>query len=90
MVLSSLVGGSDYQEIIALNLDAFLMFGDMSRQQSFFVTILDDPLFELDEIFTLELQYDPFALDPPPSNLILRPDIATIEILDNDSKIGIT
>ena len=86
--LNSLAGGSDYQEIIALNLDVFLTFDDFFRQRSFDVTILDDSLFELDvEDFTLELRFDPLALEPPPSNVILRPNISTVEILDDDGKI---
>ena len=31
-VVYSLVGGSDYREIIAMNLDPFLIFDDNSRQ----------------------------------------------------------
>ena len=84
--LNSLAGGSDYQEINALFFDVFLTFDDANRQRSFDVTIIDDPLFELDvEDFTLELRFDPFAFEPP-SNVILSPNISTIEIRDDDSK----
>ena len=48
--------------------------------------ILDDSLLEFDvEDFTLELRFDPFALQVP-SNVILRPNVSTIDILDDDSK----
>jgi hypothetical protein len=64
------------------------MFNETNRRRSFNVTIIDDEYFELDaENFTLELQFDPIALELPPSNLTLHPDIATIEILDDDGKI---
>ena len=87
----SLAGGSDYQKIIALNHDVFLTFNDANRQRSFDVTIIDDSLFEVDiENFALELQFDPFALELPPSNVILRPDVVTVEIIDDESKIRTT
>ena len=80
------VGGSDYRNIIALNFDKILTFDEINRRQSFPVVIIDDPLFELNvEDFTLELRFDPFG--QPPSNVILSPDVATIEILDDDGKI---
>ena len=80
------VGGSDYRNIIALNYDVILTFSDANRRESFPVVIIDDPLFELDvEDFTLELRFDPFG--QPPSNVILSPNVSTIEILDNDGKI---
>ena len=81
--MNSLVGGSDYQDIAALNLDVFLTFNDAFRQRSFVVTIRDDPLFEFDESFTLELGFDPFAFEPP-SNVILHPNTTTIDIIDNE------
>ena len=85
-VVYSLAGGSDYQEINAFALD-YLTFDNENRQQSFNVTIIDDSLFELDvEDFTLELRFDPFE-DPPPSNVILSPNVSTVEILDDDRKI---
>ena len=75
----SLAGGSDYAEINADNFDVFLTF---NNEQSFNVTILDDSLLELDvEDFTLELRFDPFAF--PPSNVILRPNVSSIHILDD-------
>ena len=85
--MNSLVGGSDYQEIIALNLDVLLTFNDANRQRSFHVTIIKDSLFEVDvENFILELRFDPFALELP-SNVILHPDVSAIEILDDDGKL---
>ena len=86
--MNPLVGGSDYQELIALNLDVFLTFDETFRQHPFDVTIIDDSLFEPDvEDFTLELRFDPTALDPPPSNVILNPNVSTVEIIDDDGKI---
>ena len=85
-VVYSLAGGSDYQEINAVALD-YLTFDDANRQQSFDVTIIDDSLFELDvEDFTLELRFDPFVISLP-SNVILHPNVSTVEILDDDRKI---
>ena len=84
-VVYSLAGGSDYEELREDFADVLLTFSDMNRRLSFRVTILDDSLFELDaENFTLELRFDPFS--PQPSNVILRPDVATVDILDDDSK----
>ena len=83
----SLVGGSDYREIRANFFDVFLTFDNFIRQESFDVTIIDDSLFEVDvEEFTLELRFDPFALELP-ANVILSPNVSTVEIIDNDSKI---
>ena len=51
------------------------------------MTIIDDLLCELDgEDFTLELRFDPDAFDSL-SNIILSPNISTIEIIDDDGKI---
>ena len=47
------------------------------------MTLLDDILFEYTEDFDLELRFDPF-LDQPPSGVILRPNVSTICILDDD------
>ena len=86
-VVYSLAGGRDYQEIRANFFYVFLTFDDANRQRSFDVTIIDDSLFELDvEDFTLELRFDPFALEPP-SNVILNPNVSTVKIRDDDSKI---
>ena len=82
-VVYSLAGGSDYREINAVALD-YLTFNDVTRRQSFNVTIIDDPLFELDvEDFTLELRFDPFVISPP-SNVILHPNTTTVDIVDNE------
>ena len=85
---NSLVGGSDYREIRANFIDVLLIFDNENRQLSFDVTIEDDLLFERDvEDFTLELRFNPFALEPPPSNVILSPNVSTVEIIDDDGKI---
>ena len=78
------VGGSDYRNIIAQNFDVILIFDETNRRQSFPVTIIDDSDFEFGaENFTLELRFDPFG--PPPSNVVLRPNVSAIKIQDNDS-----
>ena len=82
-----LVGGSDYQEISAEALDALLTFDSTNHQQSLNVAIIDDSFFELDvEDFMLKLRFDPFE-SPPASNVMLHPNVSTINILDNDGKI---
>ena len=48
------------------------------------MTIIDDIIFEFDESFSLELRFDPNALDPPPSNVILCPNTTTVDIIDNE------
>ena len=79
--MNSLAGGSDYQEISALNLNVLLTFDDANRQRSFDVTIIDDTIVERDESFTLELRFDPFAFDSP-SNIVLSPNTTTVNITD--------
>ena len=84
-VVYSLAGGSDYAELREEFADVFLMFSDTNRQQSFGVTISDDSLFEVDvENFTLELRFDPLVTTP--SNVTLNPYVATVDIIDDDSK----
>ena len=83
--MNSLVGGEDYLEINAAILNVFLTFNEDTRRLPFDVTIKDDLFYELDvEDFTLELRFDPFAA--PPSNVILRPNVSTVNILDDDGK----
>ena len=48
------------------------------------MTIIDDTIFEADENFALELRFDPFALEPPPSNVILCPNTTAVDIIDNE------
>ena len=85
---NSLVGGSDYREIRVDFFDVLLIFDNDNRQLSFSVRIINDSVFECDvEDFTLELRFNPFALDPPPSNVILSINISTVEIRDDDSKM---
>lgn len=77
-----LAGGSDYQSILIS-----LIFDNDNRQLSFEVDILNDLFLESDfEDFTLELRFNTFTLIPPPSNVILSPNISCIEILDDDRK----
>ena len=88
-VVYSLAGGSDYAEIRTDNFDVFLTFDNDNCLGSFSVAILNDSLLELDvEDFTLELRFaiGPVALQRP-SNVILSPNISTVEIVDDDCKI---
>ena len=78
----SLVGGSDYQEIRAEALEAFLSFDNNNRRQSFSVVIIDDQFVEDTESFTLQLRFDPFLTLP--SNVRLSPNLSVVTILDND------
>ena len=85
-IVYSLVGGSDYQEIFAVDLNPFLFFDNNARQQTFSVAITNDSFFEMDvEDFSLELRFNPFGA--PPSNVQLRPNVSVVEILDNDGMI---
>ena len=79
----SLAGGSDYANISAATLQVFLTFDNDNRRQSFDVAILDDNSMEDRETFSLELRFDPFEI-PPPSNVILTPNVSVVTILDND------
>jgi hypothetical protein len=76
---NSLAAGSDYKILPLL----FVTFDNDNRQRSFDVTIIDDSSIEFDEIFIFELRFNPFAFEPP-SNVILSPNITTIDIVDND------
>ena len=40
-------------------------------------------MFEFDESFTLELRFDPSALELP-SDVILSPNTTTVDIIDNE------
>lgn len=47
---------------------------------------MDDSVLEADvEDFMLELRFDPYETQP--SNVVLHPNVSTIEILDDDCKI---
>lgn len=77
-----LVGGSDYQEINAAIRDVFLTFDNINRRRSFNLNIINDSFVDLDvENFTLELKFDSFEI-PPPSNVILSPNISTVHIIE--------
>ena len=81
-VVYSLAGGSDYQEINAVDLN-YLIFDNANRRQSFNVAIMDDQSEEATERFSLELRFDPFEISPP-SDVLLRPNASVITILDDD------
>ena len=50
------------------------------------MTIYDDDQLENIEDFNLELRFDPF-FPAPPSAFVLDPDVATVYIQDDDSKL---
>ena len=50
--------------------------------------IIDDDVAESPESLSIELVYSPFL--PPPSGVILDPNVTTVEILDNDGMLHIT
>ena len=97
LYIYSLAGGSDYEEINATAPEAYLFLDGygIGRQQSFSVTLIDDPFFELDEEnFMLELRVDPFFIIPtfrdlPLFNIILSPNTTTIDIIDNEGIIAL-
>ena len=61
---------------------SFLFFDDTTRDGTFSVFVTDDSSLEDMEYFLLEFQFDPI-----PSNIQLIPDIAVINIVDNDGMI---
>lgn len=63
--------------------DVLITLNEYSRRDFFFVSILDDELFESVEDLNLELKFAPFATSLPPG-VTLNPHIATVNILDND------
>ena len=70
-------------ELNAEAFDVFLTFDDATRREPFDVTIIDDELFEYTKNFDLKLRFDPF-LAQPPSGVILRQNVSSICILDDD------
>ena len=81
------VGGLDYEELNADNIDHVLLhFTGNTSRLSFQVTIIDDEMFESLEEFKLELRFDSFY--PQPSGVKLQPNLSAVYILDNDSTIS--
>ena len=78
-----IAGGSDYEELTALNADVFLPFDDDNRRLMFSVTIIDDDLFESVEEFNMELRFDPFGGVTAPPRVILSPDVSRVRIIDD-------
>ena len=79
------VGGEDYEELTSSNLSIQLNFNDDYRRRCFNVTVINDDVSEQIESFYvyLELGSEPFEST---SSVDLMPDIATINILDDDGK----
>ena len=79
---SSLTGPSDYTPISAINRDIVLMFNNSARRSCFNVTILDDMLFEGNEVFTVQLTPQIISIGTS-QGVSLSPSIATITIIDD-------
>ena len=81
VLILAVVGEQDYAPIDWFNSPLLEPFNDGTRSQCFHVTIIDDDLFELTESFTLMVT---LVNDTQPVRI--SPNVATIEIVDNDGK----
>ena len=83
-MLPLLADGSDYLDrtIPAVSISASAANG-LPREICTFVRIFDDDDYEDIEDFDLLLELDPLTMQ---SGIILRPDISTVCIRDNDGK----
>ena len=87
-MVTLLADGSDYLDrtIPAVRISASIAAatGGLPRETCTFVRIFDDDFYEEDiEDFDILLELDPVIMQP---GVILRPNISTICILDNDGK----
>ena len=87
-MVTLLADGSDYLDrtIPAFNISASTATatGGLPREACTFVRIFDDDFYEEDiKDFDILLELDPLTMQ---SGVILRPNISTICILDNDGK----
>ena len=84
-MVTLLVDESDYLDrtIPVVNISASTATG-LPRETCTFVRIFDDDFYEEDiEDFDIVLELDPLTMQ---SGIILRPNISTICIVDNDGK----
>ncbi len=75
-----IAGESDYVPITVFNSPLVDPFDENTREMSFTVTINDDDLFELTEMFTIMVSTD------DPAIVEITPNVGRITILDNDGK----
>ena len=84
-MITLLADGSDYLDrtLSAVSISASTATG-LPRETCTFVIIFDDDFYEEDiEDFDIVLELDPLTMQ---SGIILRPNISTICIMDNDGK----
>ncbi len=75
-----IAGENDYVPITALNSPLNEPFDENTREMSFTVTIIDDNLFELTEMFTIMVFMEVMG------TMEITPNVGRIIILDNDGK----
>ena len=68
----------DYVRIAEVDQLIFLLIDDKSRRNCFPLQITDDGLVEDIETFTIDLVFS--SLLPLPSNVVLEPNVTTVEI----------
>ncbi len=73
-----IAGENDYVPITIFNSSLNEPFNENTREMSFTVTIIDDNLFELTELFSIMVSAD------DPAILEITPNVGRITILDND------
>lgn len=74
--------GSDYEEA-----QGTLIFGPGETQKQFFITVIDDDVFEEDEHFYVRLSNPRYTIDKAEERLpveLVTPFLATVMILDDD------
>ncbi|XP_035214860.1 sodium/calcium exchanger 3-like isoform X2 [Stegodyphus dumicola] len=74
--------GSDYEEA-----EGTLIFGPGETQKQFFITVIDDDVFEEDEHFYVRLLNPRYTIDKMESRMpveLATPFLATVMILDDD------
>lgn len=82
------IGPSDYSPISAVDMDVVLVFNNLTRRDCFSVTIVEDGLFEGQEVFTAQLTPQVVFLGTP-QGISLFPSIATVTIVDNDDVLTV-
>ncbi len=75
-----IAGENDYVPITVLNSPLKEPFDENTREMSFTVTIIDDNLFELTEMFTILVFMEVAGI------MEITPNVGRIIILDNDGK----
>ncbi len=76
----SIADENDYVPITIFNSPLYMPFDENTREMSFTVTINDDNLFEVTEMFSLIVSPE------DPAIVEITPNVGHITILDNDGK----